>query len=76
MPGWKNIRKRSVVKGFEVAFLYEDLKSFRRGHVEGIEGTILGSASTSPRSIGKGASGYFSIYTRPPLMVWENPAKL
>ncbi|GMP84705.1 hypothetical protein CsSME_00038130 [Camellia sinensis var. sinensis] len=53
MPGWKAIRERLRVKGFEMALSYEDLESFRQGHVNGIEG-----ATTSPGSFDRGVGGY------------------
>ncbi|GMP41514.1 hypothetical protein CsSME_00011592 [Camellia sinensis var. sinensis] len=49
IPRWKGIRKRPRVKGFEIALPYEDLESFRHGHVKGIE-----SAVTNPDRIDRG----------------------
>ncbi|GMP34856.1 hypothetical protein CsSME_00007554 [Camellia sinensis var. sinensis] len=40
MLGWKVIRERLKVKGFEVALSHEDLESFRQGHVKGIEDVV------------------------------------
>jgi len=49
MPGWKAIRKRSKVKGFEVALSHEDLESFRQGHVKGIEDAVTNPGSIDRR---------------------------
>ncbi|GMP80667.1 hypothetical protein CsSME_00035684 [Camellia sinensis var. sinensis] len=52
MPGWKAIRERPKVKGFEVALSYKDLKSFRQGHVKGIEDVVT-SPGSSDRRVGR-----------------------
>ncbi|GMP25955.1 hypothetical protein CsSME_00002597 [Camellia sinensis var. sinensis] len=46
---WKAIRKRSTIKGFEMALSYEDLESFRQGHVKGIEDAVTSLGSIDRR---------------------------
>ena len=49
VPGWKALRERLKIKGFEVALSHEDLESFRQGHVKGIEGAVTSFGSIDRR---------------------------
>ncbi|GMP34799.1 hypothetical protein CsSME_00007522 [Camellia sinensis var. sinensis] len=52
MPGWRAIRERLKVKGFEVALSHEDLESFRQGHVKRIEDAVT-SLGNIDRKVGR-----------------------